>query len=75
MIRNKLIVFRGSRSQEEMGKMYEVTQQAWSYWELGLKKPSVMIMKQIELDSGIPMEELFCDVFDNVRLSKDQKAV
>lgn len=70
-MRTKLIKFRGERSQDEMAKIYGVTQQTWSNWERATKTPSPSIMKQIEIDSGIPMEELFFDAFDNLRLFKE----
>jgi transcriptional regulator with XRE-family HTH domain len=52
-----------------MAKRYNVSQQAWSSWENGEKRPDVTIMKQIEVDSGIPMEVIFFDVFNNEPLS------
>lgn len=67
-MRTRLIRFRGERSQEEMGRQYGVSQQAWSYWERGVKNPSPMIMKRIEDDSGVPMEVLFPDIFNNSKL-------
>ncbi len=69
MKRAELIKFRGDKSQADMAKRYKVSQQAWSSWENGEKKPDVTIMKQIEVDSGIPMEVLFFDVFNNEPLS------
>lgn len=65
MRRNKLVEFRGNRSQAMMAEIYGVTQQAWSRWEVGDLKPNVIMMKKLEQDSGIPMEELFADVFNN----------
>ncbi|MDF2876696.1 MAG: hypothetical protein K0R22_3379 [Sporomusa sp.] len=53
-----------------MGAQYGVSQQAWSYWERGAKSPSPFIMKRIADDSGVPMEILFCDVFNKDRLLK-----
>ena len=35
----------------------------------GAKTPTVLTMKRIEQESGIPMEEIFSDVFDNLKLS------
>lgn len=67
-MRTKLIRFRGERSQEEMGRKYGVSQQSWSYWERGVKNPSALLMKRIEEDSGVPMEELFPDIFNNLKL-------
>ena len=65
MKREKLIKYRGKRSQAEMAKMYGVTQQAWCKWEQGESKPGVVIMKKIEVDSGMPMENIFFDIFNN----------
>lgn len=64
MKREALIAYRGNRSQKEMANMYGVTQQAWSGWENGETKPSVVIMKRLEGESGIPMERLFFDIFN-----------
>lgn len=64
VIREKLVAYRGKRSQKEMAKLYNVSQQAWNGWELGLYAPKPSIMKKIENDSGICMEELFFDVFN-----------
>lgn len=66
MRREKLIEYRGERTQAEMAAQYNVAQQAWGQWETGVKRPTVDKMKRMELDSGIPMEELFPDVFCNL---------
>ena len=63
MKRQQLIKFRGSRNQEEMAKKYGVSQQLWSCWENGTSKPLPHIMKKIENDSKLPMEQIFPDVF------------
>lgn len=65
-MRDAIIAYRGDRSQEEMGKLYGVTQQAWSLWEKGINAPNIATIKKMENDSGIPMEELFADLFNNV---------
>ena len=70
MKRQKLIEYRGSRTQAEMAAMYSVTQQAWSQWEQGTAAPVLPIMKRLEDDSGISMEELFFDKFNNDKLLK-----
>ena len=75
MERAELIKYRGDRSQADMGKMYNVSQQAWSSWEKGEKTPGVKLMKQIETDSGVPMEVLFFDIFNSERLLKDEAEV
>ena len=64
MKRPKLIEYRGNKSQAEMGKLYGVTQQAWSSWENGDTSPNVVIMRKIEKDSGIAMEVIFFDIFN-----------
>lgn len=63
-MRKLLIRYRGKRSQKEMAKLYNVSQQAWQSWEKGSYAPKPQIMKQIEVDSGIPMEAIFFDVFN-----------
>lgn len=64
MKRVPLIRFRGDRSQAEMADRYKVSQQTWSYWENGITIPSVAVMKQLERDSGVPMDVLFYDAFN-----------
>ena len=72
MKRVKLIEYRGARTQADMAKMYGVSQQAWAKWENGQGKPNVVLMKKIEMDTGIPMEEIFADIFDNNMLLSSQ---
>ena len=74
MKREKLIAFRGNRSQSDMAAVYGVSQQAWSMWEMGALKPNVVTMKRLEIDSGIPMEELFFDVFNKKNLLETKEA-
>ncbi|MGM9571246.1 MAG: helix-turn-helix transcriptional regulator [bacterium] len=71
-MRDKLIHFRGKRSQLEMAALYNVSQQAWSKWENGTACPSPATMLLLEKDSGIPMEELFFDSFNNLKKLKIQ---
>ena len=66
MKRKFLVAYRGEASQAHMGKRYGVSQQAWCKWENGKAAPNVLTMKQLELDSGIPMETLFSDLFNNL---------
>ena len=68
MKRVELIKYRGDK------KQYKVSQQAWSSWENGDKKPDVATMKQIERDSGIPMETLFFDVFNKRKGEEKEEA-
>lgn len=75
MKRQKLIEYRGSRTQTEMAKLYGVSQQTWSGWENDGINPPPHIMKAMEDDSGIPMEELFFDSFyKEIRLPIRQEA-
>ncbi|WP_072982115.1 helix-turn-helix transcriptional regulator [Megasphaera elsdenii] len=69
-MRDKLIKYRGKRSQEEMAKMYGVSQQAWSKYENGTAVPSPSIMLRIERDSGIKMEDIFFDKFKQPNVVK-----
>ncbi|WP_337937017.1 helix-turn-helix transcriptional regulator [Acidaminococcus fermentans] len=62
---NLLVEFRGKRTQKEMADKYGVSQQSWSFWENGARKPPLNIMLQLEKDSGIPMEKLFYKEFNN----------
>ena len=73
MKRQELIEFRGRRTQTEMANLYGVTQQTWSYWENGDKAPAARVMKRLEDDSGVPMEEIFFDVFNNQKVSNTSK--
>ena len=68
MKREEIIKYRGDRTQEEMGRLYGVKQQTWWTWENGISKPNLATMKRIEVDSGISMEVLFFDAFNNKRL-------
>ncbi len=54
-----------------MAKKYGVAQQTWACWETGASTPPPYIMKELEDDSGIPMEEIFFDRFNRkTQLSK-----
>lgn len=63
-MREMLIQYRGKRTQKEMAEKYGVSQQLWSFWELGKYTPKPHIMKKIALDSNKPMEKIFSDAFD-----------
>ena len=67
MERKALIEYRGKRSQKEIAAQYDVSQQVWQRWEAGTAKPSVVMMKRLEDDIGIPMETIFADVFNTQR--------
>jgi transcriptional regulator with XRE-family HTH domain len=64
----KLVHFRGEKSQEEIAKIYGVSQQAWSKYERGLMLPSFRLMLQLEKDADVPMEDLFFETINNQRL-------
>ncbi len=64
-VRQKLVDFRGQHTQAEMANRYHVSQQAWWKWENGKALPEAATMLQLEKDSGVPMEELFFDKFNN----------
>lgn len=64
MKRQLLVEYRGKRSQSEMAAIYGVSQQLWSCWENGVSAPVPHIMKAIAIDSGIPMDEIFFDLFN-----------
>lgn len=61
--RKMLVQYRGWRTQQEMGDRYGVSQQLWNCWERGKSAPRVAMMKRLEKDSGVGMEELFPDQF------------
>lgn len=68
MKRNLLISYRGANNQIKMAKKYNVTQQTWCNWENCISTPDAVTMKRLELDSGIPMEQLFSDIFNKNKL-------
>lgn len=70
-MRQKLIEFRGARSQQEMAETYDVTQQTWSKWERGEGFPRVPLMLRLEKDSGIPVGDLFFNERNNLLLLKE----
>ena len=72
MKRDILIEFRGKKSQTEIAKEYGVSQQLWSRWENGNSTPLPHLMKRLEDDVGLPMEEIFFDVFNKENISKNQ---
>ncbi|WP_075579473.1 helix-turn-helix transcriptional regulator [Acidaminococcus massiliensis] len=64
---NLLVQLRGERTQTEMAEKYGVSQQSWSCWENGARKPPLNIMLRLEKDSGIPMEKIFYKEFNNYK--------
>lgn len=58
-MRDKLVAYRGKRSQKAMAKKYGVSQQAWSFWESGKTTPRPEKMKRIARDIKLPIEAIF----------------
>lgn len=73
-MRRNLINFRGNRTQEEMARKYNVTQQAWSNWENGKDTPRPATMLQIARDAGLTIEALFFDDSSNDSLLNQPEA-
>lgn len=67
-MRKNLIAFRGQRSQQEMAKLYHVSQQAWSKWERGIGFPRTSMLIKLESDSGMTIGSLFFNQNDNEKL-------
>ena len=68
MKKNLLKDLRGKKSQIEMAKKYNVSQQCWQSWEVGRTTPDNSIMLQMEKDFDIPMEIIFFDSFNYKKL-------
>ena len=64
MKRLELIRYRCEKTQAEMAKKFGVAQQTWASWENGTSQPTARMMKKLEDAIGIPMEEIFFDVFN-----------
>ena len=69
-MRKKLISFRGNRTQGEMARKYNVTQQAWSNWENNYGTPRPATMFLIAKDAGTTIEALFFSDDNNESLLK-----
>ena len=63
-MRKALIAYRGVRSQEKMGKLFGVSQQTWSAWEVGRATPPAKTMQKIAKMSNQSSETLFLDIFN-----------
>ena len=63
MTKNLLKKLRGEKSQMKIAEEYGVTQQCWQSWESGRTVPDNATMLRMEKEFGIPMEEIFFDVF------------
>ena len=64
MKKNLLKLLRGDRSQSEIAKEYEVSQQCWQSWETGRTIPPNTTMLKMEKDFDIPMEAIFFESFN-----------
>lgn len=64
MKKNLLKDLRGTKSQAEMAKEYNITQQCWQSWESGRTLPDNAMMLRLEKDFDIPMEVIFFDSFN-----------
>lgn len=68
LMRELLVKFRGNRSQAEMGKLYGVSQQAWSQYESGENAPRPALMAKIADDAKMDMRDIFFDIFQQDKL-------
>ena len=67
MKKNLLKELRGTKSQSEMAREYNVSQQCWQSWEIGRTVPDNATMLQIEKNFNVPMEVIFFDSFNYKR--------
>lgn len=74
MKRPILLQYRQKKTQGEIAKEFGVAQQTWASWENGTSQPSARLMKKLEDAIGIPMEEIFFDVFNYDSKSNDTTA-
>ncbi len=64
MKKNLLKDLRGTKTQSEMAKEYNVSQQCWQSWEIGRTLPDNATMLQMEKNFNVPMEFIFFDSFN-----------
>lgn len=62
-MRSKLISLRGNKTQEQVANKIGISQKHLSAIETGFRNPSISIMKKLEQYYGVPMVELFPDIF------------
>ena len=65
MKKNLLKELRGVKSQSEMAKEFNVSQQGWQSWENGRTVPNNATMLIMEKKFNVPMEVIFFDSFNN----------
>ena len=71
MKKNILKKLRGTKSQKEIAKEFNFSQQGWQSWETGRTVPNNAIMLQMEKKFNVPMEVIFFDSFNYNKLSPD----
>ena len=64
MKKNLLKDLRGGKSQAEIAKEFNVSQQGWQSWEIGRTVPDNATMLQMEMKFNVPMEVIFFDSFN-----------
>ena len=64
MKKNLLKSLRGTLSQANIAKKYNVSQQCWQSWETGRTIPPNSTMLKMERDFKVPMEDIFFDSFN-----------
>ena len=64
MTKNLLKLLRGTKSQTDIAKIFNVSQQGWQSWEGGRTVPDNSTMLQMENYFELPMEVIFFDSFN-----------
>ena len=62
-MREKLIMARGNRTQQEVADKLGITQKHLSKIELGQRNPSILLASKISDFYKLPVEYLFDDIF------------
>lgn len=62
-MREKLIIARGNRTQQEVADKLGITQKHLSKIELGQRNPSILLASKISNFYKLPVEYLFEDIF------------
>lgn len=62
-MREKLIIARGDRTQQEVADKLGITQKHLSKIELGQRNPSILLASKISDFYKLPVEYLFDDIF------------
>ncbi len=62
-MREKLIIARGNRTQQEVADKLGITQKHLSKIELGQRNPSILLASKISDFYKLPVEYLFDDIF------------